>query len=94
MLTAGLVALGVSSLHVGFVYAEPDRPLLAQALGQDREDVRIIPTKAASAMSKCLATWDRTSGMSKKVRKQTCKRVVKLQQTILIARASLGVTKV
>jgi hypothetical protein len=80
LLIAGLVALGVSSLHVGFVHAEPDLSLMRALLllrYQDRADRKIVPVKVASAMSRCLATWDRTSGMSKKVWKQTCKRVVK-----------------
>lgn len=80
LLTASLVALGASSLHVGFVHAEPDISLMRAAVllrYQDRADGKFVPVKAASAMSRCLATWDRTSGMSKKVWKQTCKRVVK-----------------
>jgi hypothetical protein len=55
MLAASLLAVGVSSLHLG--------------VGAEAKD--------ASAMSRCLATWDRTSGMSKRTWKQTCKRVVK-----------------
>lgn len=37
----------------------------------------IVRVAGASPMSRSLATWDRTSGMSKKEWKATCERLVK-----------------
>ena len=77
LLTASVVALGAASLQLGSASAEPVTPFLAQAPMQNREDAGVFRAKTATAMSRCLATWNRTSGMSKGEWKQTCKRVVK-----------------
>ena len=76
------VALGLSVLDI-----EPDLavdlavatggPVAGEALVRSQESKWIVRAEGASPMSRCLATWDRTSGMSKKQWKATCKRVVK-----------------
>jgi len=42
----------------------------------------VIEVRAASAMSRCLATWDPTSQMSKREWRQTCRRVVKTNPSL------------
>src|SRR5262245_45656165 len=59
----------------------------------------MVRAEGASAMSRCLATWDRTSGMSKGQWKATCKRVVKENPGLYAnpsdhARKSLGYRKI
>ena len=53
----------------GAITAFSDEALLQQ---KTLETVR-----ATSPMARCLATWDRSSQMSRRVWRQTCKRVVK-----------------
>jgi hypothetical protein len=81
MSALGLVALGTFILLPGLVQAaEPGRLLLVQAQvhqAQALKGARTGCAKASSPMSRCLATWDRTSQMSKQEWRQTCKRVVK-----------------
>jgi len=38
---------------------------------------QMIAVRATSAMSRCLATWNRSSQMSKREWRDTCRRVVK-----------------
>jgi hypothetical protein len=57
--------------------AATGEPNGGQALVRNQETKWMIRTEGASAMGRCLATWDRTSGMSKRQWKATCKRVVK-----------------
>src|SRR5262245_50964064 len=77
ILGAGAATVCAASLQPGYAFAGPVAPPLAQAPVQDREDARVIRAKSATALSRCLATWNNTSGMSRREWKQTCKRVVK-----------------
>ena len=75
-----LVAVGTSIQFLGPVQAaEPDGLLFVQAQVHQAQVLKGGSTgaKGASPMSRCLATWDRTSQMSKQEWRQTCKRVVK-----------------
>lgn len=76
-----LAAIGPSILFLGVVQAaEPTRPPLVQAqlyTAQTQNVGRTGGAKASSPMMRCLATWDRTSQMSKQEWRQTCRRVVK-----------------
>ena len=67
--------LGLSVLDIKFALAETGGPIAEEALVRGQESAWIV--RAASPMNRCLATWDRTSGMSKRQWKTTCKRVVK-----------------
>ena len=80
MSALGLVALGTFILLLGLAQAaEPGRLLLVQAQVHQAQALKGGKTgdKGAAAMSRCLATWDPTSQMSKQEWRQTCKRVVK-----------------
>ena len=77
MLSASVAAAGVSGLPLSSASAAPITPFLAPAPVQHREDAGIVRAKAATPLGRCLATWNNTSGMSKREWKQTCKRVVK-----------------
>jgi hypothetical protein len=70
--TIGLMAAGISS-DAG----ELRKPFLAGAAPAPRTSGPVEHVKAPSAMSRCLATWDRSSQMSKQEWKKTCRRVVK-----------------
>jgi hypothetical protein len=75
MIAASLLATGVSIPLSNPVYAanlENKRPDLSRWNGDG-----ISRVKATSAMKRCLATWDRSSQMSKQEWKKTCKRVVR-----------------
>jgi len=68
----------LSVLDIDFALAaETGGPIGGQALVRSQESKWMVRAEGASAMSRCLATWDRTSGMSKRQWKATCKRVVK-----------------
>ena len=76
------VALGLSVLDIEPALAvdlavATGGPVAGEALVRSQESKWIVRAEGASPMSRCLATWDRTSGMSKKQWKATCKRVVK-----------------
>lgn len=72
-LCASLLLAGVSFPLPGSVRAEPSQPSLTKPYQQ-----RTLETvRATSPMARCLATWDRSSQMSRRVWRQTCKRVVK-----------------
>ncbi len=73
----GVAPVGGSSPLLSSAFAGPVTPFLALAALQDRENDGIVRTKAATPLGRCLATWNNTSGMSKREWKQTCKRVVK-----------------
>lgn len=72
-LLASLLIAGVAFPLVGAVRAEPSLPALTKA---DRQQ-NVHRVRAASAMARCLATWDRSSQMSRREWKETCRRVVK-----------------
>ena len=69
VLIVGSGAIGASSLLLGSAFAGPTVPLPG-----DQGTFRV---QTATPLSRCLATWNNTSGMSKREWKQTCKRVVK-----------------
>jgi|SRR5690348_11601080 hypothetical protein len=76
----GAAALGLSVMDVELALAaEPGKPIAGgRALVRGEESLFwIVRTGGASPMNRCLATWDRTSGMSMQEWKATCKRVVK-----------------
>jgi hypothetical protein len=66
---AGLSLLAFAALPAG---AAPATFLLPANPQQG-----MLFVKAVSPMARCMATWDRSSQMSKREWKQTCKRVVK-----------------
>ena len=62
----------------GFVLAaERDNPSLAQTLVQNPERGKAPNARGESPMSRCMATWDPSTQMSKQVWRETCKRTVK-----------------
>ena len=72
------VALVLSVLNIELALAAATGgPVAKQALVRSQPSKWIVRAAGASPISRCLATWDRTSGMSKKQWKATCKRVVK-----------------
>lgn len=72
------VVVGISIPSPSPAYADASRePLLAPSEPLHRNGAAIVHVKATSAMSRCLATWDRSSQMSKQEWKRTCQRVVK-----------------
>jgi hypothetical protein len=72
------VALVLPVLDVELALAaETGGPIAGQARVRSQASKWIVRAAGASPISRCLATWDRTSGMSKKQWKSTCKRVVK-----------------
>jgi hypothetical protein len=70
-LSAAALGLSVLDVELGLA-AEPGEPIV-----RGQEGFWIVRAESTSPISRCLATWDRTSGMSKKEWKATCKRVVK-----------------
>jgi len=76
------VVLGISVWDLASALpAESGGPNKGRAVDLSQEEGQegkiIVRVAGASPMSRCLATWDRTSGMSKKEWKATCRRVVK-----------------
>jgi hypothetical protein len=72
-LCASLLLAGVSLPLAGGVRAEPSPPSLTKPYQQKN----LQTVRASSAMTRCLATWDRSSQMSRREWRETCKRVVK-----------------
>jgi len=72
-LCASLLFAGVPLPLTDSVRAEPSRPSLTKPYQQKN----LQTVRATSAMARCLATWDRSSQMSRREWRQTCKRVVK-----------------
>ena len=72
-LLASLLLASVSLPLAGGVRAEPSQPALTKP---DRQK-NVQKVRTTSPMARCLATWDRSSQMSRQEWKQTCKRVVK-----------------
>jgi hypothetical protein len=71
-------ALVLSGLDIELALAaETGGPIAGQALVGSQASAWIVRPAGATPISRCLATWNRTSGMSKKQWKATCKRVVK-----------------
>ena len=75
-LSAAVVGISVLDLELALA-AQTRGPNEGRALARSQEGKTIVRVVGASPMSRCLATWDRTSGMSKKEWKATCRRVVK-----------------
>jgi hypothetical protein len=75
ILGVGVAAVGSSSPLLGS--SALAGPPVAPFPAQDQEDGDIVRVKAVTPLSRCLATWNNTSGMSKREWAQTCKRVVK-----------------
>jgi hypothetical protein len=74
--TVGIVA--ASMLSPGLIIAgERDGPSLAQALVQNPGRRRDPNVKVISPMSRCMATWDSSTQMSKQEWRTTCKRTVR-----------------
>jgi hypothetical protein len=69
------VLLFNSSLSI--LAAERDNPSLAQTLVQNPERGKAPNAHGVSPMSRCMATWDPSTQMSKQVWRETCKRTVK-----------------
>src|SRR5262245_65428815 len=66
--------VGISVLDLGFALgAKTGGPSERSALARSQEGKMIVRVAGASPMSRCLATWDRSSGMSKKEWKATCR---------------------
>ena len=72
-LCASLLLAGVSFPLPGSVRAEPSQPSLTKPYQQKT----LEKVRTTSAMSRCLATWDRSSQMSRREWRETCKRVVR-----------------
>jgi hypothetical protein len=72
-LLASLLIAGLSLPLAGVVRAEPSQ------LGSTKPDRQknVQKVRTTSPMARCLATWDRSSQMSRQEWKQTCRRVVK-----------------
>ena len=65
-------------LHLCLVQAATaTMPFSGEAVVSRQEGGSFARVKGTSPLRRCLATWDRTSGMSKQEWKSTCKRVVK-----------------
>jgi len=84
-ISAWICAAALSAAALGLAVSEIEFALAAEICGtiagqppvRNQESKGIVRTVVASPMSRCLATWDRTSGMSRKQWKATCRRVVK-----------------
>jgi hypothetical protein len=75
-LSAAVFDLAVSDIKFTLA-AEIGVPTTGGALTGSHDSQTFVRAQGVSPMSRCLATWDRTSGMSKRAWKATCKRVVK-----------------
>jgi hypothetical protein len=72
-LSAGVLVAG---LALPFARAEPPKTArLGTANAAPQQGVSRV--RAISPMARCLATWDRSTQMSKREWKETCRRVVK-----------------
>ena len=67
-----LAAVGLSTFLVALV--QVPGPSIAQAQVAQQRAGKV---GAKSAMSRCMATWDRSAQMPKQEWKDTCKRVIK-----------------
>src|SRR5262245_3626226 len=72
-LGASLIVAGLSFPLAGATRAEPAQPSQTKPFQQKS----LQTVRATSAMGRCLATWDRSSQMSRREWRETCKRVVK-----------------
>jgi len=72
-LCVSLLLAGLSLPLAGGAQAEPSQPSLTKPY----QHKSLQTVRATSAMARCLATWDRSSQMSRREWKDTCKRVVK-----------------
>ena len=72
-LCASLLLAGVPLPLTGSARAEPSQPSLTKPY----QHKNLQTVRATPAMARCLATWDRSSQMSRREWRQTCKRVVK-----------------
>ena len=74
-LSASVLIAGLTLPLVGSVRAEPAQAArLSTASPQQRSVERV---RATTPMARCLASWDRSTQMSKREWKDTCRRVVK-----------------
>jgi hypothetical protein len=69
------LAAGLSLLCLSLGSAQPTQAGFLVHVTAQRHNAEIL--RIVSPMARCLATWDRSSQMSKREWKQTCKRVVK-----------------
>ena len=70
----GMPAAALALLLAG-LGAAPARASVFRILRPHPAPVLLV--RATTPMARCMATWDRSSQMSKRVWKQTCRRVVK-----------------
>jgi len=69
-------ALGLPVLAAECAFAAETSGTIARHV-RNQESKGIVRAVGVTPMSRCLATWDSTSGMSRRQWKATCKRVVK-----------------
>jgi hypothetical protein len=74
-LSTGVLMAGLALPPVGIARAEPPQPRLGTASPQQQGVQRLRAT--TTPMARCLASWDRSTQMSKREWKETCRRVVK-----------------
>ena len=69
---AGLAAVGASMFLLTLVHA-PEASNAQAQVAQQKTD----KAEAETPMSRCMATWDRATQMSKEEWRETCKRTIK-----------------
>jgi hypothetical protein len=74
-LSAGVLVAGLAFPLAGVARAEPPQPARFGTASPPQQGVSRV--RATSPMARCLATWDRSTQMSKREWKETCRRVVK-----------------
>jgi hypothetical protein len=74
-LSAGVLVTGLALPLAGVARAEPPQPTRLGAASPLQQGVSRV--RATTPMARCLATWDRSTQMSKREWKETCRRVVK-----------------
>jgi hypothetical protein len=70
--SVGVAAVGISAFLITVLHAPG--PSIAQA--QDTQQ-NAGKAEAETPMSRCMATWDRATQMSKEEWRETCKRTIK-----------------
>ena len=75
-LSAGVLVAGLALPLAGLARAEPPKTArLGSANAAPQPGLSRVRT--ATPMARCLASWDRSTQMSKREWKETCRRVVK-----------------
>jgi hypothetical protein len=74
-LSAGVLMAGLVLPPAGVAGAEPPQPARLGTSSPPQQGVS--RARVTSPMARCLATWDRSTQMSKREWKATCRRVVK-----------------